>query len=89
MKSYCPAVGNETIKFSIPMAVTSLVRCCGIYCGRNCSSGVITNKKRQECKANIPLEQVVAAELPNKLPVLSGTQGFAAVFRITHYRNTA
>jgi hypothetical protein len=84
MKSYCPAGGNETIKFSIPMAVTALVRGCGIDCGGNCSSGVNTNYKRREYKANIPLEQVTTADLLKKFPVLSAAQGFEAVFQTTH-----
>jgi hypothetical protein len=79
MKSYCPASGNETIIFSIPMAVTALVRCCEIYCGRNCSSGVNTKWTCQECKANIPVERVATAELLNKIPVISRAQGFEAV----------
>jgi hypothetical protein len=42
IKSYCPAAGNETIKFSILVKVTDLARCCETYCGRNCFSGVST-----------------------------------------------
>jgi hypothetical protein len=68
MKSYCPAVGNETITFSFPTAVTALVRGCGIECDRNCYSGVNTNYKRHECKANTPLEQVATVDLLKKIP---------------------